>query len=64
MKSFFMDGEQLSMMRLLSFMTCIVGLAIGLIATLKGSVNAETVGISMGFVTAGITGKLIQKGQE
>lgn len=64
MKKFFMEGQKPSMMRLLSFVTCITGLAIGIIAALKGTSNTSITSIALGFVAAGIAGKLSQKIKE
>jgi hypothetical protein len=64
MGGFFYENDQRSMIRLLSFITCVCGLGIGIIAVVKGNITAETMGLCLGLVTAAITGKLIQKGQE
>ena len=64
MKTFFIDNGKLSMMRLLSFITCLTGLVIGIIAAIKGNANSGITAISLGFVSAGIGGKLIQKAKE
>lgn len=64
MKNFFMENEKLSMGRLLSFVTCLTGLAIGVIAVLKGNANASIVSISISFVGVGIGGKVISKIKE
>ena len=55
---------KLSMGRLLSFLTCITGLIIGVIAAIKGNPGTAVAAISLGFVTAGIGGKVLQKTKE
>ena len=65
MKKFFTDdNDRLSMMRLLSFVTCLTGLAIGVIAAIKGNANTSITSIALGFCAAGIGGKLMQKSKE
>ena len=64
MKKFFMEGNKLSMGRLLAFMTCMTGLAIGIIAAVKGNANTSISGIALGFCGLGIAGKVVQKMKE
>lgn len=64
MKSFFMEDNKLSMGRLLSLITCVTGLAIGVISAFKGNANAQTTAICLGFVGSGIGSKILQKAQE
>jgi hypothetical protein len=64
MKAFFSEESKLSMTRLLSFLTCLTGLAIGIIAAYKGDPNGQVTAICLGFVSAGLGVKLFQKGKE
>jgi len=65
MKNFFKDdSNRLSMGRLLSFITCLTGLAIGIIVAIKGNANSSLTNISLGFVSIGIAGKVISKIKE
>lgn len=64
MKQFFLENNKLSMGRLLSFLTCVTGLAIGVVAAIKGNANTAIASISLGFVTAGIAGKVLGKSKE
>ena len=64
MINFFKDGDKLSMGRLLSLITCITGLTMGVICAVKGEASASLASMALGFVTAGITGKVLSKGKE
>ena len=64
MKQFFISDSKLSMTRLLALITCITGLAIGVIAAIKGNANAAISSISLGFVGAALGAKVVQKLKE
>lgn len=52
---FFTDANgNPSMTRVLSAMTCLVGWVIPIISAVKGTMNAHTVAIALGFVTAAL----------
>jgi uncharacterized membrane protein YeaQ/YmgE (transglycosylase-associated protein family) len=64
MIDFFKEDTKLSMTRLLSLVTVLTGLAIGIIAAIKGNANASIVSIALGFVGSGLGTKVIQKLKE
>ena len=64
MKGFFEEKSGLSMTRLLSMLTCLTGLGIGVIVALKGNANVHTTSIAIGFVSAGLGIKILQKAKE
>lgn len=64
MKAFFEEGSKLSMTRLLSLLTVLTGLAVGIILALKGNANSSMVSISLGFVATGLGTKIVQKFKE
>jgi putative Mn2+ efflux pump MntP len=64
MIDFFKEDTKLSMTRLLSLVTVLTGLAIGVIAAIKGNANTSITAISLGFVSAGLGTKVIQKMKE
>jgi hypothetical protein len=64
MVGFFRENSKLSMTRLLSLVTCLTGLAIGVIAAVKGNANANITTIALGFVGTGVGAKVIQKMKE
>lgn len=64
MKGFFQEDSKLSMARLLSLVTVLVGLSIGIITAIKGNANASIVSIALGYVSFGLGTKVIQKIKE
>ena len=64
MKGFFQENSKLSMTRLLSLLTCLSGLTIGIIAAYKGNANGSIVSIALGFVYGALGLKFAQKTKE
>jgi len=64
MKGFFEENNKLSMTRLMSLVTVITGLAIGIIAAVKGNANTSLTTIALGFVSTGLGVKVLQKIKE
>ncbi len=58
------DNGNLSTSRILSYLIVLSGLSIGIIATIVGTLNANTVTLSVTLVGIGYTGKVISKGLE
>jgi len=55
------DNGTLSMMRLLSLIIVLSGVAVGLILALTGKLDVNGVSLSLGLVTVGLTGKTVSK---
>ena len=55
------DNGTYSMMRILSLIIVISGLAIGLILALTKNLDINGVSLSLGLVTVGLTGKTVSK---
>ena len=64
MKKFFMDNDKLSMGRLLSFITCLTGLTIGIIGALNGKFSSSLATVSVSFVSLAMGQKVISKLKE
>jgi hypothetical protein len=55
------DNGTYSMMRLLSIIIVVSGVAVGLILALTGKLDVNGVALSLGLVTVGLTGKTVSK---
>jgi len=55
------DNGNISMMRILSLVIVLSGVAVGLILALTGKLDANGVSLSLGLVTVGLTGKTVSK---
>ena len=55
------DNGTYSMMRILSLIIVVSGLAIGLILALTKNLDINGVSLSLGLVTVGLTGKTVSK---
>lgn len=55
------DNGNWSMTRVLSLIIVLSGIGIGLISAKTGTLNTDTVGLSLGLVTIGMTGKTVSK---
>lgn len=55
------DNGNYSMTRVLSLICVVSGVAVGLILALVGNLTMEGVSLSLGLVTAGLTGKTVSK---
>jgi hypothetical protein len=55
------DNGTYSMMRILSLIIVVSGVAVGLILALTGKLDINGVSLSLGLVTVGLTGKTISK---
>lgn len=64
MKEFFCENGKLSMTRLLSLITVVTGLAMGIIVAVKGNASTSLATISLGFVGTGLGSKVLQKMKE
>jgi hypothetical protein len=64
MKAFFQEDSKLSMGRLLSFLTVIIGLAVAVIVAFKGNATTSTATICLGLVSAGLGSKVLGKMKE
>ncbi len=64
MKQLFLENSKLSMARVLSLVTVLSGVTIGLILAITGKLDSNGVMLSIGLVTAGIAGKIAQKKME
>ena len=53
-----------SLSRVLSALTVVAGLSLGLVAVLTSTLTGEAVGLSLGLVGLGITGKVVSGGIE
>ena len=64
MKSFFMEGDKLSMVRLNLFTSCIVAYAIAIMSIIKSNTTPSVVALVGVLVGSSITGKFMQKKNE
>lgn len=64
MKQFFQEDSKLSMTRLLSLLTVVTGLAMGVIVAVRGNANTSLATIAIAFVSTGLGSKIIQKVKE
>ncbi len=55
------DNGNISMMRILSLIIVLSGVAVGLILALSGKLDVNGVSLSLGLVTVGLTGKTVSK---
>ena len=61
MNMFKEDNGNYSMMRILSLIIVVSGVAVGLILALSGKLDINGVSLSLGLVTVGLTGKTVSK---
>jgi len=58
------DNGNTSTTRILSFVIVAAGLAVGIVPAIMGTLDNNTVILSLGLVTLGYTGKVVSKGLE
>jgi len=58
------NNGRFSSMRLMSLELVTAGVFIAIYATVSGKLNLEVIGMVGTLITAGLTGKSVQKGQE
>lgn len=58
------DNGEASMGRILSLLIVAAGLAVGIGPAFMGTLDANTVTLSLGLVGIGLTGKVVSKGLE
>lgn len=55
------DNGNASTMRIMVWLTVLSGLVIGIVSAVLNTLNTNTVALSLGLVSLGITGKTVQK---
>ena len=55
------DNGQFSMIRILSLIITLSGVAVGVIPVILGTLTVEGVSLSLGMITIGVTGKTVSK---
>lgn len=55
------DNGSYSMIRIMSLLVTISGVAVGIIPVIMGNLTIEGVSLSLGMITIGVTGKTVSK---